>query len=124
MGGRSPLDDKQMGRLGQLTGVNWNAEVNFGSNKGPWVSFDRPELSPCLAKFKEKDDPKYKDALALIQTGKELLAQRPRGDLPTFQPCEKDAQREVFYRERREIEQRNREAIRNGQRVYDAAAEK
>ena len=124
MGGRSPLDDEQIRRLGQLTGVNWEAEVNFGSNTGPWVSFDRPELSPCLAKFKEKDAPEYREALAFIRTGKERLTQRPRGDLPGFQPCEKDARREAFYQERREIERRNREAIRNGQKVYDAAVGK
>jgi hypothetical protein len=118
MGGRSPLDDAQMRRLGQLTGVNWDKEVNFGSNTGPWVSFDRPEVSPCLAKL-SKDSPQYKEALALIQTGKERLEQRPRGDLPDFQPCEKDAQREAFYQERQRIEWRNREAIRLGAKVKE-----
>jgi hypothetical protein len=118
MGGRSPLNDAQMRRLGQLAGINWDKEVNFGSNTGPWVSFDRPELSPCLAKL-PKDGPQYKEALALIQTGKERLDQRPRGDLPGFQPCEKDAQREAFYVERLRIEQRNREAIRQGTKVFD-----
>jgi len=118
MGGRSPLDDAQMRRLGQLTGVNWDKEVNFGSNTGPWVSFDRPEVSPCLAKL-SKDSPQYKEALALIQTGKERLEQRPRGDVPDFQPCDKDAQREAFYQERQRIERRNREAIRLGAKVFD-----
>ena len=123
MGGRTPLDDREMKQLGQLTGINWGAEVNFDRNTGPWVSFDRPELSPCLAKFTGKDDPKYKEALSLIQTGKERLTQRPRGDLADFQPCEKDLQREAFYQERLQIEWRNREAVLKGEKMYDSARE-
>jgi hypothetical protein len=122
-GGRSPLDDAQLGRLGQLTGVNWGAEANFGSSTGPWVSFDRPELSPCLAAFTATTDPQRQEALALIRTGKARLDERPRGDLPGFQPCAKDVQREAFYRERRTVERRNRQAIEDGQRVYDRPPE-
>lgn len=119
MGGRSPLDDQEMHRLGQLTGIRWDAEVNFATSRGPWVSFDRPELSPCLAKFSDPNDPAYREALALIRLGQERLAQRPRGDLADFQPCERDARREVFFEERQAVEQRNREAIRDGRKVYD-----
>jgi hypothetical protein len=48
-----------------------------------------------------------------------MLTQRPRADMPGFKPCEKDVQREAKYEQRRAIELRNREAIRNGQKVFD-----
>jgi hypothetical protein len=81
--------------------------------------FDRPELSPCLAAFKDLSDPNYREALALIQGGKEMLALRPEADMPGFAPCAEDQRREAKYAVRRQVEQRNREAIRRGTRVYD-----
>jgi hypothetical protein len=117
-GGRSPLDRGQLNRLGQLTGVDWGTQQNFESSTGPWISFERPELSPCLAKL-EKESPSYKEALAIIQTGTDTLAKQPRGDTADFTPCEKDQQREAFYLQRRQIELNVREAIRTGKKVYD-----
>jgi len=117
-GGRSPLDRGQLNRLGQLTGVDWGTQQNFESSTGPWISFERPELSPCLAKL-EKESSTYKEALAIIQTGADTLAKQPRGDTADFTPCEKDQQREAFYLQRRQIELNVREAIRNGKKVYD-----
>ncbi|HEY3323962.1 MAG TPA: hypothetical protein VGP72_26150 [Planctomycetota bacterium] len=122
MSGRCPLNDAQMKRLGQLTGIKWDREANFASNTGPWVSFDRPELSPSLEKL-AKDGPEYKEALAIIQAGKEVFAKVPRADMPGFQPCEKDASREAFYAKRREIERRNRDAIREGKKMYDGSSQ-
>ena len=121
LGGRCPLYGGQMARLAALTGINWQREGNFASSTGPWVSFDRPELSPCLAKL-AKDGPQYKEALALIKAGKEFLAKRPRADMPGFVPCEKDQQREAFYQECLAAERRRREAIRKGERLYDKPA--
>ena len=57
--GRSPLTNAQTDQLKKL-GISDMA-----------VSFDRPEMSPGLAKFQDKMDPKYKEALAIIQAGKE-----------------------------------------------------
>ena len=122
-GGRSPLDDRQLGRLGQLTGVDFGRENTFSSSTGPHVSFDRPELSPCLAKFKDKGDPKYREALAIIQAGKDMLAKRPRADMPGFVPCEADQRREEKHRRRRQIELGNREAIRKGGKACDERQE-
>ena len=99
--------------------MNWSSQSFFNSNTGPWVSFDRPELSPCLAKL-DKNSPQYKEALGLIQAGNEALAKQPRGDTLDFIPCEADQRREAMYAERRQIELRNREAIRKGEKVYDA----
>jgi hypothetical protein len=116
--GRCPLGDGPLDRLGRLTGVNWFSQSSYGSSTGPWVSFDRPQLSPCLAKL-AKDSPQYQEALALINNGKEALARQPRGDTLDFVPCPTDQCREATYAQRRQIELRNREAIRNGQNAYD-----
>jgi hypothetical protein len=119
LGGRSPLSDAEMKTLETLTGIHWEAESNFNRSTGPWISFDRPERSPCLAKLKDKSDEKYQKALALIKLGQERLAKRPRGDLADFTPCDKDAQREAFYEERLRIERANRAAIKEGRKAYD-----
>jgi len=116
-GGRSPLDNGQIGKLNKLTGINC-APDNFQHNNGPWISFDRPELSPCLAKL-DKNSAPYMEALGIIQAGKEALAKQPRGDLSDFRPCDRDIRREAFFQERLAIEKRNREAIRSGKKVYD-----
>jgi hypothetical protein len=117
--GRIPLTNAQLGRLSQLTSTPFSDQRSFDSNKGPEVSFDRPELSPCLAGL-AAHDPRRQEALAIIQSGKDALSARPRGDeLAGFVPSEADLRREAKYAERREIESRNREAIRHGQKTYD-----
>jgi hypothetical protein len=50
------------------------------------ISFDRPELSPCLKKL-DKNSAEYKEALAIIQAGKAQLEKLPRGDMDGFVPC-------------------------------------
>ncbi len=117
--GRCPLDQKQLGRLSELTGVNFNNLMNYHGNRGPQVSFDRPELSPCLAKFDDKDDSRYKEALSIIEAGTRMLDKRPRADMPGFRPCDVDQRREEKYALRQQVERRNREAIRSGRKVYD-----
>ena len=112
--GRSPLDDRQLTRLNQLLGIDLKDQQNVTA-----IVFDRPELSPALTKFSNRNDPNYKEALAIIQTGKEMLAKRPRADMLGFQPCETDQQRETKYVQRQQIELRNRAAIREGRKVYD-----
>ncbi len=119
LSGRSPLDGKQLARLAELTGVPFGQLRSYNANQGPQVSFARPELSPSLAKFTDRNDPKYQEALAIIRAGKEMLATRPRADMPGFTPCEKDRLREEKYAQRRQIESRNRQAIRRGEKVYD-----
>lgn len=117
--GRCPLDNGRLARLSALTGVNFNSQMSFNGNRGPQVSFDRPELSPCLAQFADKQDPRYREALSIIEGGQKMLDKRPRADMPGFQPCDVDQRREEKYALRREAELRNREAIRSGKRVYD-----
>ncbi|MFZ2640913.1 MAG: hypothetical protein WA117_07975 [Verrucomicrobiia bacterium] len=122
LAGRAPLDDKQLARLEELTGVPFRKDIHCGANRGPQITFDRPELSPCLAKFADKDDPRRKEAIAIIQAGKETLAKRPRGDAADFQACEVDQKRDDKYLNRQQIEARNRAAIREGRKVYDGPA--
>lgn len=117
--GRSPLDNRQVERLEQLTGVPLRQLADHRNNRGPQVSFDRPELSPCLTKFAGTSDVNYREALAIIRAGQERLAQRPEADAEGFQACPLDQWRDEKYLARQALEQRNREAIRNGGKVYD-----
>ena len=117
--GRCPLDHGMIKRLSELTGVPFTAFRSFNTNRGPQVSFDRPELSSCLARFEDKNDPKYKEALAIIHAGQAMLKKRPRADMEDFKPCETDRRRQRKYVVRRHIERRNREAIRDGRKMYD-----
>jgi len=112
--GRSPLDDKQLKRLGELTGVKFDGKAAGDT----LVNLTRPDLSPCLASLKDKSDPRYAEALAIIEAGKKLLAERPREDMPGFQILGKDAQREARYQERAKIEADVRRAILAGEKVY------
>jgi hypothetical protein len=117
--GRCPLDDRQVARLGALTGVPFTQLSSFSSNRGPQVSFDRPELSPCLAKLRDSDDAKYREALAIIQSGREQLARLPREDMDGCRLSETDRQRQEKYAARRAAELRSRDAIRRGEKVHD-----
>jgi hypothetical protein len=90
--GRSPLDNKQVARLGELVGVNLRDQKNATQ-----VSFSRPEKSPCLARFADKSDPKYVEALGIIQAGKDMLAARPGAEMPGFKLEGIEARREAKY---------------------------
>ena len=120
--GRSPLDNGQIKRLGKLTRIDFFRAKSHGGNRGPQVSFDRPELSPCLARIKDKQGPQYAEAVAIIRAGQEMLRKRPRVDMPGFVPCEADRKRDAKYALREKAEARSREAIRAGGKVYDEAA--
>ncbi|MGB2755696.1 MAG: hypothetical protein WBD75_02460 [Phycisphaerae bacterium] len=111
--GRSPLDDQQLKRLAELTGMGF-----AGHGGDTLVNLARPNLSPCLAAFNNKADPKYAEALAIIQAGKNMLARRPREDMPGCKLDGLDAQREARYQERARIEAEVRAAILRGEKVY------
>ncbi|MCX5654072.1 MAG: hypothetical protein NTY65_05420, partial [Planctomycetota bacterium] len=112
--GRSPLDGKQLNRLGELTGAKFDGSAESDTQ----VNLARPHLSPCLASLKDKSDPKYAEALAIIEAGRKMLAKRPREDMPGFQILGKDAEREARYQERAKIEADVRRAILAGQKIY------
>jgi len=119
LAGRSPLNNAQMQRLSELTGVPLAKLARHNTSRGPQLSFDRPELSPALAPLKERDGPNYREALAIVRAGRLKLQQQPRADMPGFQPCPIDRDRQRRYMARREIEARNRKAISENNKLYD-----
>lgn len=119
LAGRCPLDNRQIGRLGQLTGVDFNGNASWNGNRGPLISFDRPELSPCLASIPDKHGEAYKEALGIITAGQKNLKERSDCDMPGFQPCPADAERLARARALADIEQRNRAAIAKKAKVPD-----
>ena len=119
LAGRSPLSPPQLKRLTELTGVPFDKLAGFAQNRGPQVSFARPELSPCLAKFEDKTDPAYQEALAIIQAGQATLDERPRADMTGFELLGVEAKREDKYVAREQVELASRRAIREQKRVYD-----
>ena len=117
--GRSPITRQQMERLAQLTGAQF--VLKHTDRMRAQISFDRPELSPCLAKL-EKGSAEYVEALGIIQAGQRQLQQRPRADMAGFVPCQSDLERLAKYGRRQEIEQANRAAIRDGCKRYDTGS--
>jgi hypothetical protein len=119
--GRCPVDPTGMQRLTELTGVPFNDLASFHANKGPQISFDRPELSPCLKGLAEGPAAALDEALAIIRQGAALLAATPRGDSTAegIAMCPTDRGREEFYQARRAVEADVRRALALGTRIYD-----
>jgi hypothetical protein len=113
--GRSPLNAGQVARLSELLGVDLN-DQKFAAQ----LSFTRPELSPGLARFSDRDDAGYQEALAIIRAGRETLAQRPRADMPKFQlTSQTEIDQEAKYQARLEVEAAMRKSIIERGRQYD-----
>ncbi len=119
LAGRSPLDDRQLARLEKLTGVELRKQASHHGNRGPQITFERPELSPVLAGFTNRVDPARLEALAIIEQGRAQLAAQPEADAEGFTPSERDQWREQKYQARQQAETRHREAIRQGRKEYD-----
>jgi hypothetical protein len=119
LAGRSPLTDGQTSRLAELTGVPFHELASHHGNRGPQVSFDRPELSPCLAPLKDTKQAQHTEALAIIRAGAAMLRERPRADMPGFVPCAENLRRDRAYDDRRRIEERNRAALIAGRKSYE-----
>ena len=91
-----------------------------GRTSSALVSFTRPELSPCLAQLGDKTDPKYIEALAIIRAGKDMLARRPRGDMPGFELVDQiEIDQEAKYQAQLKLEAQIRSAIVAGQKKYN-----
>ncbi|NWK56600.1 PD40 domain-containing protein [Verrucomicrobiaceae bacterium N1E253] len=116
LAGRSPLTPAEVGKLGKLTKTRFVTGHNH--RQGAQISFERPELSPCLSKLDPKSK-EYRVALALINEGKKRLTQTPRGDMPGFKPSDRDLKRLKKYTDRKKIEEANRKAIQEGNKRYD-----
>ncbi len=130
--GRCPLDHRQLTQLGKVLGaVGGNKTFRWGNAtrySGTGLSrlvmtgntpcnFTRPEHSACLAVFRDDNDPKYREALAIIQSGREMLEKHPRLDMPGFEPCETDRARIARHNARRQTEAANRAAIARGEKI-------
>lgn len=109
--GRCPLDRKELKTLGGLAGFNLNQVTRSSDCKGPMISFDRPQMSPCLVALKG-DEAKYAEALAIIRKGQRRLQERPRADMPGFVPWERDRQRQAHRQKYLAIELDTRKTIR------------
>jgi len=117
--GRTPLSDMQFKRLSELTGRPLAGMMNYSSNRGIEVNFDRPERSPCLSAITDEGSASYQEALAIIRAGRDMLRRRPRADMVGFVPCAVDRDRQEKYSQRQEAERRSRRAIQRGEKVYD-----
>lgn len=113
--GRSPLNQAEVNRLSELTGVNLGDRANVTA-----VSFTRPEMSVCLNGLEEKAPKEFAEALQLIRLGKERLATRPRMDMPGFVlSVEVEIAQQAKYAARLEEERRNRSAELEGARRFE-----
>jgi hypothetical protein len=119
LAGRSPLDDHELARLETLTGVPLRQFAGHHRNRGPQITFDRPELSPCLASLPGPTDPRRSEALEIIRAGAARLAAGTAADEMGFVACEVDRWRDEKYRERQQAEARQRAAIRAGQAFFE-----
>ena len=121
--GRSPLDPGQLARLRELTGVPLDSGRMGAELTGSPVNFTRPELSPCLARFQDKNDPGYPEALAIIRAGRQMLAKRPRADMPGFQPVSRqDLIRRDKHDFQTKMEAQARQAVLEGKKYHEKAA--
>ena len=119
MAGRCPLDDKQMKRLKELTGTDFEKLNGFNRILGPQISFERAELSPCLDKIRG-DTIKFEEAVTLIRLGGERLKTKLNGAvIEGFVPCKKDQERLSEYSRRQNEENQFMKARAEGRKIYD-----
>ena len=113
--GRCPLDNEQLKRLSALTGLNLSDRRFLDQ-----VNFTRPEFSPCLGALPDKNDARYREALAIIASGQQALRDTPRTDMPGFRLVSRtEIDQEAKYQRRARIEAQMREAIVKGQKHYE-----
>lgn len=115
--GRSPLTMAETRRLEQLSGVALGKAADHQHHR-VWLSFDRPALSPLLARVPEGGA--KAEALAVIQAGGERLRTAPRGDTVDFAISPTDQGR---HDRAARLERRNaafQDALRQGRKLRDA----
>jgi len=117
--GRSPIPTGKLQRLYKLTGLNYGGMRTNGRGERAQISFERPELSPCLGRIKDKKGPAYAEALAIIRAGAAALKATPRADMPGFVPCPEHQYRLKRFDATVAIEQAYRRAIREGRKLHD-----
>ena len=119
LAGRSPLYNYEIQELIKLTEVNFWDLNHHGRKLTAQISFDRPEVSPCLDKIRN-DKQKYARAVEIIRTGQKRLKATPRGDIEKdLVPCERHKAQLRKYAERLKVEQQNCSVIGQGNKIYD-----
>lgn len=114
LAGRCPLTTQELARL---TGLKYSA--NYYDTGKAQIYFDNPEKSPYLKRY-AVGSVQYEAALKIIQTGADRLAKNPDVDMEGYVMNALDAWRLEKFQWRAEIEAANREAIQNGQKLYDS----
>ncbi len=119
MAGRSPLNKEETAELTKLTGINFG-QLNASSRKlTAQISFDRPEMSPCLDSVR-LDVAKYRRVLEIITIGGERLKETPRGDIETeIVVCEQQKKQLENYARRLSDELRNGCIIDTSVKTFD-----
>lgn len=98
--GRSPLTFDETDELADLTGLDFGQMGDFNRPQTAQISFDRPELSPCLDLVKDRPEA-YARVLELIRLGGERLKATPRGDIESqLVVCERQARQLEVYKGR------------------------
>ncbi len=118
LAGRAPLTDQQLDRLERLTKIPLRQLASHNGNAGPQVSFERPELSPCL-KTLAQSPPALEEALAIIRAGSSAFKEMPEADVQDFKYCAIDQWRDAKYKARQKTESENRAALRQGLQKFD-----
>jgi hypothetical protein len=113
--GRGPLTPDQLKELTRLTG----RKISLRHGAPPLLSFDRPGNSPILEGLEQRDPAAHAKALAIIRAGAEALRQRPRADMPGFQPAPADQRRREKYERLTGQQRAVLNALSGGYKVYD-----
>jgi hypothetical protein len=123
--GRCPLTFAQTDRLSEITGAGPSVQssggpLKVGAAAATGIDFTRPEFSPCLSGFKDTNDVKFVEALALIREGRRVLYETTRADMPNFvlrNPV--DLAREQREKRVCAMAEQTKNEITEGQRVKD-----
>jgi hypothetical protein len=115
--GRAPITNDEFKKFCKLIWGDVVKKAAHNSWPGVMISFDRPQLSPCLELA--KDEKSKNELLQIIGAGAERLKKTPRADMAGFVPCDKDLERNRKYEKRMEIEAKIRLAIEQGRKIYD-----
>ncbi|MDR1497636.1 MAG: hypothetical protein LBS59_04395 [Puniceicoccales bacterium] len=119
LGGRSPLESADIRELSKLTGVNiWGLNSHRRALQSQ-ISFERPELSPCLDGIRANKE-KFNRAVAIIRKGGMQLKKTPRGDIESEIVVVKRLQAQLDKYALLEKERSVRDAkIAEGEKFYD-----
>ena len=118
--GRSPLSAGQIGRINQLAAARPKSNVPQ-HDAMTLIDFTRPQCSLILERFEDKDSPEYKEALSIIQLGKDQLAKQPREDMlgsGAIPVSTEDVARSQLFMTQAQCEAQARQAAIDGKAFY------